>query len=70
MLLFTDNNIEDKELASYFLKQLFLDNYCRKNKNISTEAINLCKLFLENKYIKKDIKNEIRSYINESIEKT
>ena len=70
LLLFTDNNIEDKELASYFLKQLFLDNYCRKNKNISTEAINLCKLFLENKYIKKDIKNEIRSYINESIEKT
>ena len=66
LLLFTENNIEDKEIPSYFLKQLFLDGDCRKNKMISSEAINLCKLFLENKYIKKDIKNEIRIYIKEN----
>ena len=70
LLIFTANNIEDKEIPSFFLKQLLLDNDCRKNKTIINEAINLCKLFLDNKYIKRDIKNEIRIYINESKEKS
>ena len=68
LLLFTENNIEDKKIPSYFIKQLLLDSDCRKNKIILSKAMNLCKLFLDNIYIKKDIKNEIRIYINESKE--
>ena len=59
LLLFTENNNEDKEIPSVFLKQLFLNNECRKNKIIKKEANKLCQLFLDNEYILKDIKNEI-----------
>ena len=53
LLLFTENNIEDKEIPSFFLKQLFLNNECRKNKIIKSEAKHLCYLFLDNKFIKR-----------------
>ena len=66
LLLFTENNIEDKEIPSVFLKQLFLNNECRKNKIIKNEAKNLCKLFLDNEYIKNETKNEIHIFLNES----
>ena len=66
LLLFTENNFEDKEVASFYFKIFFLNNECRNNKNILKEAINLCKLFLNNDFIKKDIKNEINLYINET----
>ena len=64
---FSENNIEDKVIPSYFLKAFFLDNECRNNKNIFKEAIKLSKLFLGNKYIKTDIKKEINIYLKETI---
>ena len=68
LLLFTENNDEDKEIASINLFHLFLNNnQCRNNTsiNIVNESKNLCNLFLNNTYIKNDIKNKIRLYLNE-----
>ena len=66
LLLCTENNFEDKEIPSYFLKQLFLNNECRKNTIILRESKNLCKLFLDDEFIKNDIKKEINIYLNET----
>lgn len=66
LFLFTENNIEEKEIPSFYLLILFLNNDCRNNKNITKEAINLCKLFLYNEFINKDIKNQISIYLNET----
>ena len=66
LFLFTENNIEDKEIASTYLRVSFLNNECRKNKNIINVSRNLCKLFLENNFIKSNIKKEIKQYLNEN----
>ena len=66
LFLFTENNIEDKEIPSFYLLILFLNNDCRNNKNITKEAIYLCKLFWNNEFINKDIKNQINIYLNET----
>lgn len=65
LLLFTEDNIEDKEIASNFLMAWFLNNECRKNRQIITLAISICKLFLNNKYINLNIKYQINIYLKE-----
>ena len=68
LLLFSENNNEDKEMASINLFHLFLNNKkCRNNArlNIINESKNLCNLFLNNTYINIDIKSKIKLYLNE-----
>ena len=66
LLLFSENNKEDKKMASTVL-HLFLKNPCTKNTTIDTvkDSKNLCYLFLNNTYINIEIKNEIMLYLNE-----
>ena len=45
---------------------MFLNNKCRKDTIILRESKNLCKLFLDDEFIKKDIKKEINIYLNET----
>ena len=66
LLLFTENSFEDKEIPSFYFKMFFLNNECRNKKSILKEAYNLCQLFLNNKFINKDIKKEINLYLNET----
>ena len=65
-LLFTQNDELDKELASFNLLNLYLKGECRKDKKIFKEAIDICKLFLSNRYIKPEIKSQIKQFFNES----
>ena len=62
----TDDTILDKEISSYELENWFLNHECRKNKNVTNEAIKVCKLFIENKYIGEDIKKKILIFFNET----
>ena len=66
LILFSENNREDKEMPSALL-HFFLSNPCTKNTTIDIvkDSENLCNLFLNNEYINKDIKNEIRLYLKE-----
>jgi glycosyltransferase involved in cell wall biosynthesis len=61
----TENNTYDKNIASYELENTFLNNHCKTNQFIRETAKNICKLFLENKYINEDIKNKISIYLNQ-----
>jgi len=62
----TDDTFLDKEFASIELETLFLNHKCRNNKNITNEAIRVCKLFIENKYIEEDMKKKILIFLNET----
>ena len=55
----TYNNVEDKRIASYELQNWFLNNNCKNNTFIQERAINVCKSFLENQYIEKEVKDKI-----------
>ena len=61
----TKNNSFDKNFASFELKNYYLKNECRNNEFIRERGKNVCKLFLENKYINSNIKNEIYSVLND-----
>ena len=65
VLLFTESNSKDKELAGNMLKAWFLNDKCRVNKEVKKDAIKICNLFFHNKYIKSDIKNEIKLFFRE-----
>ena len=68
LLLFTENNFEDKNIAVVNFRGFYLSNKdCRSNrdKNIVILAEKICKLFLENKYIEKSFKDEIKVYLSE-----
>ena len=62
--VFSKSN-NDLKLASFVLKYLFLNQKCRKDISIRDEAIRICKLFLENQYIEKELKYKINSFLNE-----
>ena len=62
----TDDTFLDKEIASYELENWFLNHECRQNKNITNEAIRVCKLFIENKYIEEEMKKKILIFLNET----
>ena len=66
LLTNTYNNINDKQIASYELRNWFLNHQCKNNTFIEERAKNVCKLFLENSYIEDDVKKEIRLFLNET----
>jgi len=62
----TDDTFLDKEIASSELEKWLLNHKCRNNKSIINEAIRVCKLFIENKYIEEDMKKKIFIFLNET----
>ena len=64
ILMKTNNNINDKKIASYELKKWYLENKCRNNSFIKQRAKNVCKLFLQNKYIEDKMKKEIEIFLD------
>ena len=68
LLIKTNDDYEDKKLASFALKSFFLNGRddCRKNMSVRDNAIKTCKLFLENKYIEDNVKNEIKEFLKEA----
>ena len=63
----TNETFYEKKIASFELKNLYLNNKeCRANNNTKELSIQVCKKFLENKYIEENVKTEIISYINET----
>jgi glycosyltransferase involved in cell wall biosynthesis len=64
LLKYTKDEIDDKRIASYELKKAYLDNDCRNCDYIRERGIFVCNLFLENKYIENDIKDEIYKFLN------
>jgi glycosyltransferase involved in cell wall biosynthesis len=62
----TSDSFVDKQIASLELKNWYLDNYCRNDLYSKETGIQICKLFLKNKYINDDIKTEIRVFLNET----
>ena len=65
-LIKTNDDIYDKLIPSFEIKKHFLNHKCKYNKNIRKIAIKVLKLFLRNNYIKKEIKNEILVFLNET----
>lgn len=65
ILMKTNNEIIDKKIASLELNRWFLEHPCRYNKYIRKRAINVLELYLRNRYIEKEIKNEILAFFNE-----
>ena len=63
ILMKTNNSIEDKKIASFELKKWYLENDCRNNTFIKKRARNVCKLFLKNKYIEYEVKEEIKNFL-------
>lgn len=66
LLLYTNENYFDKEIASYELESWFLNHECRNNTFSKNLAKKICLLYLNNKYIKKSIKEKIKSFIKEN----
>ena len=63
----TNNTDMDKKIASYELETWYLNNSCRNNEIIRSEAINITKLFSENKYIKDETKKKIYLFMFENV---
>ena len=61
----TNNTIYDKQIASYELEHYYLNNFCRNNSFILDRGRQICKLFLNNKYIAYNIKKKIIFFLNE-----
>ena len=59
----TKNTIDDKRIASFELKNWYLNNPCKNNSYVEERGRKVCKLFLENKYITDDVKKEINSFL-------
>jgi len=68
LLLYTNESYIDKEIASYELESWFLNHECRNNTFVQKFAKKICLLYLNNKYIKKSIKEKIKSFIKENSE--
>ena len=66
LLLYTNNTVIDKKIASFELDEWFLkSNSCRNNLFVREHAINICNLFLQNEYIESDKKKKIQDFLNE-----
>lgn len=67
--VYTKSNNNFK-LASFAFEKYFLNNECKRELSIRSEVIRLCKLFLENQFIEKALKEKINNYfakeVNES----
>lgn len=59
----TYNTTYDKQIALFELKRYYINHKCRNNTYIKKMGINLCKLFLENKYIIKIGKKLIKNFL-------
>ena len=66
ILIKTNNDINDKRIASFELNEWFLKHACRYNRYIRERALNVLELFLKNDYIEKEVKNEILVFLNET----
>ena len=64
LLYRTRDTVHDKRIASYELKNWYLNHKCKNNIFIKEKAKNLCKLFLENHYIEQDVKEQILHILN------
>ena len=62
----TNNTIRDKQIASYELERLYLNYYCGNNSYIKQKGINVCNLFLRNKYIEDSMKKKINLFLNKT----
>ena len=60
----TKNTTNDKKIAFSQLEEWYLKIYCRNNKYTRDKAIEVFKLFLENKYISENDKKKIRKFID------
>ena len=65
LLIKTYNNTYDKQIALFELKRFYINHKCKNNTFIKKKGINLCKLFLENKYILKIKKNLINKFLTQ-----
>lgn len=64
-LLYTEQNKKDKEFAGKILLLYFLEHECRNNKYIIKEAIRICNLFFQNKFISLSLKKKIKKFFRE-----
>ena len=62
----TLNTIKDKKIASYELNNWFLNHPCINNTFIQERAKKVCKAFLENQYIEKEVKDKIKLFFNQT----
>ena len=68
LLMFSQNNEEDKFVAEYyFLKYFIREEECKNKKDIINNAIRICILYLDNKFISNNAKREISLYLYELI---
>ena len=66
VLIKTNNDVNDKRIASLELNDWFFNTQCKYNKLIREKSINVMKLFLENDFIEKEVKNKIHVFLNET----
>ena len=60
LLLFTDDNKQDKKIASqHFLYWYFKDGKCQYKKDLNNETIRISNLYLNNQYISRGTKKKI-----------
>ena len=65
LLLFTENNKNDKTIAeNKFLGWFLRNKECTNKKDIMNDSIRVCNLYLNNQYISTKTKNEISKYLD------
>ena len=64
----TLNTTKDKKIASFELNNWFLNHQCINNTFIQERAKKVCKAFLENQYIEKEVKDKINIFLNQTKE--
>ena len=64
----TLNTTKDKKIASFELNNWFLNHQCINNIFIQERAKKVCKAFLENQYIEKEVKDKINIFLNQTKE--
>jgi glycosyltransferase involved in cell wall biosynthesis len=66
ILIKTNNTLHDKKISSYELNRYFLNKKeCQNNTYVRKSVIKVCRLFLENKYIKNYVKEKILQVLKE-----
>ena len=65
LLKYTNDDYKDKNIASFELNHNFLSSQCRNNLFVREKGINLCKLFLDNKFIGNNVKKSIKQFLGE-----
>lgn len=63
----TSDSISDKKIASYELENWYFNNNCKNNEVIKDEAINITKVFSENRNIEDEMKNKIFLFMFENV---